>query len=253
MKFKIGEKVYAPKFFKEEELTISCHYSTIVSDMYGFEGKGDISIGEMYLKKSLSEKDARYSGPLREKASTSFFNSMLTSSYGAHPDKELFKTVGVEFFSPNYKMVNWLANYAGDRIVIEIGSGIGGLLKSLSGKVRGLIGVEPNYDMEAHYKRTMIRGEVGFHVLPYEVQSSIVSKMIRDLGDKVLLIIARPCHSNFVEDTLDICIEGQELLYITKPENFELYDDLGKYKNQAVVLKHEGSSVDNEVVFSIKK
>lgn len=47
--------------------------------------------------------------------------------------------------------------------------------------------------------------------------------------------------------------KGMEALYITLEGNLEKYNDLGHYKDSAVLLEHKGVSEDNEVVYSIKK
>lgn len=89
-------------------------------------------------------------------------------------------------------------------------------------------------------------------ILPYPVENSMVKDIIEKLGDNILMVIARPCHNDFVENALALKKEGAEALYITVPENLSLYNDLGKFKRRATKINHRGSSKENEIVLSIK-
>lgn len=101
--------------------------------------------------------------------------------------------------------------------------------------------------MRIHNPEVGMKG--SFHVLPGTMEKY---KSFLQMDKEILLIFARPCHSDWVEETLDMKNDKVEALYITLLENLENYDDLGKWRDKAVLLKHKGSSADKEVVYSIK-
>lgn len=158
------------------------------------------------------------------------------------------------FFKPDFTFVKWLAEYAEDRMIIDVGSGQGHLLRMLKRVGAKVMGLEPDFDYVGFMNSQIHRTRGGINpneVLPWTVQRA--SKLIQGMGDKVLLVFARPCHSTFVEEGIDNLLPGQEALYITIPENLDRYNDLGKYEEEAVLLDHQGTSEDEEVVYSVTK
>lgn len=151
--------------------------------------------------------------------------------------------ITIRFFEPDIEMLMWLRNYIGKRIPIDIGCGGGDLLEELN---IGGVGIDPFFTGD-----TFNLIEKGIHILPKRVQES--REFIVALAKKGIFIFSRPCHSNFVEETIDMLPKGTECIYITKPENIELYCDLGRYDSKKKLLKHKGTSPDNEVVYSIIK
>lgn len=158
------------------------------------------------------------------------------------------------FFKPDFTFVKWLAAYAGDRMIIDVGSGQGHLLRMLKRVGVKVMGLEPEFDYVGYMNFKIHRNRGDFNpneVLPWTVQRA--SKLIQGMGGNVLLVFARPCHSTFVEDAIDNLLPGQEALYITIPENLDRYNDLGEYKDKAMLLNHQGTSEDEEVVYSVIK
>ena len=151
--------------------------------------------------------------------------------------------LGIRFFEPDQQMIEWLRGYLGNRIPLDVGCGQGDLLMELN---KGGLGIDPFFDgARSEFAMKHI------HILPMTVQEC--GKFITGLGKKAVMIIARPCHSNFIEDAIDMAPKGMEILYITKPENIIDYCDLGKYDDQKVLVQHEGQGAENEVVYSIIK
>lgn len=170
-------------------------------------------------------------------------------------DPEIAKLCGSSlFFKPSRKMAKWLVKYANGRTIIDIGAGQGHLvrmIKSLGGKAFGL---EPNFDYGRYVEVGRLRWGSDFDInemLPWTVEKA--KGMIAQMGNKALLVFARPCHSDFVYNGIKNMPEGMEALYITVPENLEKHNDLGTYKSDAVLLEHEGESEDGEIVMSIIK
>jgi len=160
------------------------------------------------------------------------------------------------FFKPDLILVRWLKEYANGRMIIDVGCGQGHLVRMLKMVGAKAMGLEPNFNYKKYMEMRLLKGgnisDSVNEILPMDVQRA--AGLIQGMGDKAMLIFARPCHSDFVEVGLDIMPNGMEALYITLPQqNLELYDDLGKYRDQAVLLDHKGISEDSEVIYSIKK
>ena len=158
------------------------------------------------------------------------------------------------FFQPDDKLVNWLAEYAKNRVIFDIGCGNGHLLEKLRDVAgyKKTIGIEPFYDMEAHLEKMQNNLNNMVKILSQKVEDKMVESIIRAGKENILLVFARPCHSDFVENALSFKNKETEALYITVPENIERYDDLGSFRDKAVKIKHIGSSKDKEVIYSIK-
>lgn len=157
------------------------------------------------------------------------------------------------FFRPDIKFVEWIKDYADGRVIMDIRAGQGHLVRMLKMVGARAFGIEPYFNPEIYRKYHMSRGNVPD---PNEMLAMTVEQaagIISGMKEKVLLIFARPCHSNFVEEGMNIMDKETEALYITIPENLKLYRDMGKYHDQAVLLNHEGISEDDEVVYSVKK
>lgn len=161
------------------------------------------------------------------------------------------------FFNPDNTFVKWIAEYANKRIIIDIGCGSGLLLEKLRdvAKYSKTIGIEPTFDYESKLEILMKNSNSNISpvkILPNYVEDKIVRTIIEQGGDKILMVFARPCHNDFVENALSFKQLNTEALYITKQENIKKYSDLGKFEKIAKKIKHQGTSQDNEIVYSIK-
>lgn len=148
------------------------------------------------------------------------------------------------FFQPDKKLITWLRKYIGNRLPIDVGCGNGDFLVELN---KGGIGIDPFFNGETF---TLLEDH-RIHIMPTHVQTQRL--LLVGLNSKAIMIFARPCHSVFVEEGIDLAPVGMEILYITKPDNVEKYQDLGKYHDQKTLLKHEGAGKDKEVIYSIIK
>jgi hypothetical protein len=152
---------------------------------------------------------------------------------------------GIKFFEPNTEMLQWLKDYAGDRIIYDIGAGEGHITRGLNKLGAKVLGFEPMGEFDGNeYLKT------GVRIMPWRIEDH--PKLFVGVGNKVLLLFARPCHSDFVANTLDMKDADTEVLYITKEENFFNYNDLGNHWERAELVKHKGTSKDKEVVYSVK-
>ncbi len=155
--------------------------------------------------------------------------------------------VDTHFFRPDQKFLNWIKEYANGRLIIDVGCGDGHITKALRKLGCRIIGIDPFLSAD-DMSRARMKDDVN--LLPFCIEDHPV--FFVGHGNKVLLLFARPCHSSFVANTLEMKDADTEALYITVPENLDKYDDLGSFKNKAVLLQHEGTSKDNEIVHSIK-
>lgn len=163
------------------------------------------------------------------------------------------------FFKPNTKFIKWLIKHANGRTIIDAGAGEKFQLSQqlLENGCTKVVAVDPVINYNEYMKWRMLSMSSGsdirvsFHVIVSEIQKWN-DLYCQGQGDKMLLVFARPCHSDFVEEALALKGDDVEALYITVPENLEKYNDLGEFRKRATLLEHEGSSADNEVVYSIK-
>lgn len=224
--------------------------------MYSFKEKGNMSCGEMYLKSEPDGEKLSLDDVLHEPTEGQLNILEGISSNGESIMEGMrfpSNALGTLFFRPYKEMIKWLVEYANGRLIIDVGCGTGFLLRQLHENGAKCMGIEPMWsgkDLVQWNIDNITSGKGMIHVLPNTVQDS--KTFIGRLGNKALMLFARPCHSNFIEEGLDLRPEGMEALYITIPENLKRYDDLGKWRQKAILLQHTGSSADKEVVYSIK-
>jgi SAM-dependent methyltransferase len=237
--------------------------------MYSFEEKG-FACGEMYLKLNKEDKKLKYSDCVVEEKNNynritaeTVVGDFLSKNKKKKEYDIMQSTVGparlyngdydVTFFRADNKFCKWLKEYAGNRIIVDVGCGNARLLEHLSDAGARVFGIEPNLNSEHHQKmneKRILAGLSMINILPKPVEEC--SDFLSAMGDKALIIICRPCHGNFVENTIRMVNGKTEILYITIPENLENYDDLGVYKSKAKEIKYTGFCAENEVVYSIK-
>lgn len=178
---------------------------------------------------------------------------------GKSPNEQAMEALGIfkqsVFFKPNTELVKWLIEYAGDRIIIDAGSGEKFLLSQqlIKNGAKRVLAVDPYIDYNDYMlwrQLNMGNMDISFHIFQNEIQD--MKDILNNKYQDILLIFARPCHSNWVEETLNLKSDKVEALYITVPENMTNYNDLGIWKDKAVLLEHKGSSADKEVIYSIK-
>lgn len=172
----IGERVIAPEMWGDEAVTISSINKNFIGvKMVGFEEKGDVRIGEHYLKRNHDEPDMKMSDSLPSRESQDAFLNGIANATNMI-DQEMAKRAGFEggviFFSPDMEMVEWLKDYSGDRMLIDVGSGSGHLLNLLKNRgKRYMMGIEPTFDFDAYLGRMTMRSSTDLmHILPKPVE-----------------------------------------------------------------------------------
>jgi SAM-dependent methyltransferase len=158
------------------------------------------------------------------------------------------------FFKPSPDRVDWLVKYAGKRMILDIGCGTGHLIRLINDRGGKAWGIDPFYNYEAQTRLDMMKGRNMIQVVPRPVETCAI--FFRQLTpENTLVVFARPCHSKFVENAIDLMPIGMEALYITVPENIPLFNDLGAYQEYAEDITNnvEGMSKDNEVFYSLIK
>lgn len=160
------------------------------------------------------------------------------------------------FFKPDSKFINWIVDYANDRMILDVGSGDGHIMRALhnAGHVK-IVGVDPFVNYMDFMKKAMKECGQSLQVIPSEVDSEIVNKFINGIGEQgkeILVLLCRPCHHPFLTKyTCDLAkLNHVEVLYIGLPEN--VYGDLDRYGFKYTQIEHEGTSEENEIVLKIK-
>ena len=133
------------------------------------------------------------------------------------------------FFKPNTQLVKWLIKYAGDRLIIDAGSGAKFYLSQqlIKNGATKVVAIDTEIDTNEYMKMRMLNEidvNITFHVILGDMERW--KDLYTSSNKDILMIFARPCHSDWVENVLDIKSETVECLYITLPENLERYDDL---------------------------
>lgn len=226
--------------------------------MYSFEEKGDMVVGECYLKNNPSDRKLRMGECIHDQGEDAYadnlFEGVIDNEMRAEGRMTYAGNRTVLFFRPDREFLQWIKEYAAGRIILDVGCGASAqLLQSLFQIQQAGVGIEPFIEAKDMMELNRFRiehGESIINIFPKPVEEC--GNFIKAMGSKALMIIARPCHSGFVENALDLRPEGMEALYITIPQNLTKYNDMGKWKKKAVKLDHKGFSPDNEVVYSIK-
>lgn len=155
----------------------------------------------------------------------------------------------MKFFEPDEDFLIWIKNYAKDRLIIDCGAGQGHIARELY-KLghKKIVAFEYIGDHMNFQKENLKQGLGMIQYLVDDCTKSNITSL-----PNILLLFCRPCHSNFVEKTIQHMDHTSEVLYITKPDNLKEYNDLGNYRNKAIEIKHIGSSLEGEKVWSIRK
>lgn len=125
----------------------------------------------------------------------------------------------MRFFEPDSTFLDWLASYAGKRLVFDVGCGDGDLVLELQAKGVKAMGIDPIY----LYQR--VPTNLSNCIFPaYAEECGLLRKY------PALVLFCRPCHSGFVERTLEVLHRDSEAVYVSKPENVIV--DLSSYKTQ---------------------
>jgi SAM-dependent methyltransferase len=222
--------------------------------MYSFKEVG-MCCGEMYLKSHPDDRKLTL-GDVMYPPSEGQLN--VLEAYTNHGEfraesHRRGNVMNMLFFRPYDNMIKWLVEYANGRVIIDVGSGTGWLLQQLRKAGAKVVGIEPFLQAEdlINFNVENLKYGLGIiNVMPRRVEEC--GDILKALGGKAMLLFARPCHSDFVENALDIKHPDTEALYITVPENLVKYRDLGDWDDKKVLIQHEGGSADKEVVYSIK-
>lgn len=161
---------------------------------------------------------------------------------------DYFYTPTLKFFEPDPTFLKWIKDYAKGRLIIDCGAGVGHITRELFKLGAKVVAFEKSGDYAA-FQEENLKQRLG--MIQYIIADCSTSKITA--MPNVLLLFCRPCHSDFVERTIQHMHPSSEALYITKPSNWENYDDLGKFRDTAVKIKHKGKSLENEQVWSVKK
>lgn len=153
-------------------------------------------------------------------------------------------TSSTKFFKPDDQMLKWLADYAGNRMIVDVGCGSAQLIFDLHDKCEAkVVGIEPHWDITRNHDRIK-NGKDMIQVMPDHVEDCFLTKKIKNS----LIICCRPCHSGFHLELPRLFDKSNEILYIGLERNF--YTD---EVEDLEIIPHKGSSLDDEVVLQLQK
>jgi len=159
----------------------------------------------------------------------------------------------MRFFKPNKELCQSIVEYAGDRIIVDVGCGAEAeLLQALViAGAKKIIGIDMFLDYHKSYSilRDLTNGEGSIHLFPEEILQCHIAKMLGLNPDRALFLLCRPCHHSDLIDGAIFVSGSAELLYIGLPKNIE--QDLGGFDYEPITLA--GTSEDGEVILKIKK
>lgn len=227
--------------------------------MYSFE-ETSICVGEIYLKDKKKDKKLSYSECIHDNnenkhSAFSALDDFLATDGRVLADgvTTITNNLDLMFFRPDNNFIKWLVEYANGRIIVDVGCGTGWITQSIVNEGGKAIGIDSRFNNEDGIKINIRRLKYQQNTINFisdKIENQ--SKLLQALGSKGLIIFCRPSHGNFVENCIKIKHKDTEVLYITIPENLEKYNDLGIFKSKAIKITHSGTSVDNEVVLSMK-
>ncbi len=262
-RFKVGQTVYMGRGDKMRKMVVAkvIDNPLIPIYQYSFEAPHNgFACGEQSIRKTEHGKDLTLRECFKknaDKENASRVNTITsalreTIDFGGFGVANTFSNCDLRF-KPDLKLTQWLVNYANGRLMIDVGSGQGHLVRMLKMKSAKAIGIEPNLDHEWWVRWRMTRDGANTDVneiLAQTIQDT--KKLIQDIGkDRGMLIFARPKARDFVEVGIENMPEGMEALFITTENEFKAFNYLGKFKDKAVLLSHEGNSEDDEVIYRI--
>ena len=145
----------------------------------------------------------------------------------------------MRFFEPPKKFFDWLVAYAGNRIVFDVGSGEGHIVRELRDRKVKVVGVEPRWLCDDLYDPML-----SSCILPQMAEECSLLRTTKNS----LVMFCRPCHSGFVDRTLRLLPSSSEALYISPLHNLGVDFPLEEFKHEQLQIPHV--SMD-EIVVSI--
>ncbi len=156
------------------------------------------------------------------------------------------------FFDPDPELVKWIADYKGEgRLLVDVGCGSATVLKRLYMQgCRRICGIEPHWDYQESLNWRRTHDDI-LQVMNYFIEEPACNELLT--VENALYLLCRPSHGQWCEYLAEVMHPSSEILLIQKPDTFEKFHDLGKYKSQLMPVEFSGSSKDGERIWSFKK
>ena len=257
--YKVGDKVWVKTLNEEKEkLTIKTKGANILGiNMYSFEETGNVCVGEIYLRKSKTAKHTKTSDYFTGRTdvlATSLNTTAMGLNCSPDSDDERDKILKISYFQPDYTMVEWIANYIGERVMIEVGCSNGHFLRFIKHMLkREPMGIEPNYNLAESMRLAIAFGKdsVRVNVHPAFVEEC---RWLKGLGEKGVIVVSNPLSRKFIYETISMLDDTTEVIYIfSSKEEKEYLDALYEYREFATKLPSKGTGKEKEIVYSIKR
>lgn len=160
------------------------------------------------------------------------------------------------FFKPDSEFLDWIIQLIDNRMVFDIGCGNGHFLKELKRKdYHRIVGIDAHSDYYAFRNEVMEEFGAGnpIQFIPDGIESSMAQNLIKGASKNVPVVcfLNRPCHGFvLVSQAYQLCKENNiELIYIGLESNIDI--DLDSMGIPYEILKHKGSSSDDEIVLKL--
>tara|TARA_R110000796_G_scaffold170446_1_gene287342 strand:- start:206 stop:1006 length:801 start_codon:yes stop_codon:yes gene_type:complete len=258
-RFKKGDTVYDGRGENLRELIIAkVHRNFLIPiTQYTFEAPYDgFACGEQSIRGTKDGRDLTMSECLVDDKEDVFRVNTIASARRTvigeaesclnMPEFQFFDRCRVDF-KPSLGMCKWIRDYAEGRMIIHIDSGQGHLVRMLKMAKAKAMGIEKYINKEEWIKWRKLDDPNGWHNDINEILQGTIqqqSRLIETLGNKALLVFARPKDSESLNYAINNFFGKSEILLI---ETGDL-NDTDPWKK----LEHEGVSEDNEVVYSLK-
>jgi len=154
--------------------------------------------------------------------------------------KELRDLLGDQkFFEPDKNFIDWLVKYANGRMIVDVGSGNGHVTRAVNDQGGKAIGVDPFMTDKCLYSQ-------GTSFMPLDIRETPFNKID---GNKVLYLLARPCHGGLTEITMQYAQKNSEVLYLGLNKNVNIDFMITKKYTKINAPETKGY----EVALSVKK
>lgn len=119
----------------------------------------------------------------------------------------------VRFFESTPEFRQWLKNYVGDRMLIEIGCGDCSFIREMHAEgFKKMIGIDPRYYLFDEK-------------IPMDLANCVVAQDAEESNfvtlPNAVIIVCRPCHSGFPDRVCDRIHETSKFLYVGLDHNLD--------------------------------
>lgn len=256
-RFKVGQKVWMGRGEHLRELVVAkVHKNPLIPiHQYTFEAPNDgFACGEQSIRATKNGRDLKLSECFVDDQEAEFRINTIASAkrhiideqMEGFPKMKAFENTRVRF-KPSMQMCSWIKDYANGRLIMHVDSGQGHFVRMMKMVRAKAVGIEPLINKEVWMEQRMLHdgarwdGDVN-EVIAREFKDTL--NIIKGLKDNVILVFTRPKRRDNLKLAIEEFMGKCEIWLIAKKTD----SDLAAWE----VLEHEGTSEDDEVIYSLK-